>query len=85
MTTIQEIILNVLTEEPKTQNEIVANLQEQLVLNLSTRNLRKQFKKINEAFIDGECEWIVVSNKKEAIRQRLRGIRKFTRAKRITL
>lgn len=58
----QEVIISVLTDKPQYQRDIVLKLKENGVV-ISARQLRHEFKEINKAYINGEYESVIVSNK----------------------
>lgn len=58
----KELIIKVLTEEPQKQVDISKKLND-LGINIEPRILRKYFRQINNDFIHGRIDYVIVSNR----------------------
>lgn len=81
MINFKNLIIEILTDESQLQSDIIDKLIE-YGINISTRHLREYFKEINNDFIYGRCDFVVVSNNKGSYKsKREEDIRKFNSAK----
>lgn len=60
----REQILSIMTEQPQLQSNICEGLKLIYDIDISTRELRKQFKAINQEHIDGTGDVMIISNTK---------------------
>lgn len=60
MNGIEEAIIAILSDEPKTQNEVVKELREQYDITISTRGLRKVYERIRNKFAEKEINFTVL-------------------------
>ena len=73
----KELIIQVLTEEPQKQVDISKKLNV-LGINIEPRILRKYFRKINNDFIHGRIDFVIVSNRNGTYKSKsAEDIRKF--------
>lgn len=81
MVDFKKLIIAILTDEPQLQSDIIKILAE-YGIDISTRHLREYFKQINNDFIYGRCDFVIVSNYKGSYKsKREEDIRKFNSAK----
>ena len=77
----KELVKKVLTKYPQLQREIVDKLKD-LGLTISTRDLRSVFNKINKDYINGDIDYVVISNRNGTyISDNIEDIKKFNKAK----
>ena len=85
MISLKKLIIDILTDEPQLQSDIIKKLAE-YGIDISARHLRENFKEINNDFIYGKSDFVVVSNVKgsykskaeEDIRMWISNIRHFS-------
>lgn len=81
MISLKKLIIAILTDEPQLQSDIIKILAE-YGIDISTRHLRENFKEINNDFIYGRIDFVVVSNVKGSYKSKAEeDIRKFNSSK----
>ena len=81
MISLKKLIIEILTDEPQLQSDIIKKLAE-YGIDISTRHLREYFKEINNDFIYGRSDFVVVSNVKGSYKSKAEeDIRNFNSAK----